>query len=263
MKFRHHIAVLTCLISATANANDGAAGLDGGNLVFKNLQGVEMRSEVLTISPEKVSVTYEFFNKTDADISSLVSFPIEIELESDLNFDAKAANPNQFSVTVNGTARSFETKSQKKDGLKTVQHYWTQNFPAKKVTRIQHSYKPIFSSDVMQLMVGGKDSSKEMEKSRDEYYSVFAKEFCLSPGQKQQMRKGRYIFDVLRYVLMTANTWDGPIRNFKLRLEKGDRDHLFLCTDLNLKKTAPGVFEASKRDFRPKSDLRIAYSRKL
>lgn len=52
------IAALATLAAREAHANDGAAGLDAGELVFKHLDGVQMESEDLFISEKAVRVRY-------------------------------------------------------------------------------------------------------------------------------------------------------------------------------------------------------------
>jgi hypothetical protein len=85
---RHPIAsvlALTCLASlaGTASANDSSAELATGGLVFVTNGDVEMRSEKLFISAEQIRVTYEFFNKSDKDVTTLVAFPLpEIRITS-------------------------------------------------------------------------------------------------------------------------------------------------------------------------------------
>lgn len=62
------------LLQNSCFANDGAVGLDSGNIVFKKSDGVTMRSEDLYISPKTIWVRYEFQNVTANDITTFVGF---------------------------------------------------------------------------------------------------------------------------------------------------------------------------------------------
>lgn len=70
-------AVLALALLPTASlANDSSAELAAGGLVFVRSEAIEMRSEDLYVSTETVRVKYRFFNRTDADVVSLVAFPM-------------------------------------------------------------------------------------------------------------------------------------------------------------------------------------------
>jgi hypothetical protein len=102
---------LTCLAPAglapVARANDTTAELATGGLIFVTTDAVEMRSEKLFISTNQVRVTYEFFNKSDKDVTTLVAFPLpEIRITSqDDNVAVPSVAPDNafgFKTTVDG-----------------------------------------------------------------------------------------------------------------------------------------------------------------
>ena len=72
------LAVASVLLAGTVPcvANDTSASIDAGGLVFRQSADIEMKSEVLTISPETVEVDYVFFNKSAKDIATPVAFPL-------------------------------------------------------------------------------------------------------------------------------------------------------------------------------------------
>jgi Domain of unknown function (DUF4424) len=70
------LALTLACMAPPARANDTSAELATGGLVFVHNDDVEMRSEKLFISTEQVRVTYEFFNKSDKDVTVLVAFPL-------------------------------------------------------------------------------------------------------------------------------------------------------------------------------------------
>ena len=59
-----------------ALANDSTAELGTGGLILSRTDAVRMVKEDLFISEEKVTVDYVFRNVTDADVSTIVAFPM-------------------------------------------------------------------------------------------------------------------------------------------------------------------------------------------
>lgn len=74
------IVLLLCVLIAfppALSADDGAASIAaGGIIVMKRETRIVMAKEVLTISPTRVVVDYDFRNDTDQDVSTEVAFPI-------------------------------------------------------------------------------------------------------------------------------------------------------------------------------------------
>lgn len=69
-------ALSLALIGAPALANDTSVTLGAGGLEIARSDAIEMKSEELFISMERVSVRYVFRNKTGADVKTLVAFPL-------------------------------------------------------------------------------------------------------------------------------------------------------------------------------------------
>lgn len=71
-------------------------------------------------------------------------------------------------------------------------------------------------------------------------------------GNVQKLRERR-----ITYVLKTGANWAGPIKDFKVVIDKGLPDRLVsFCLD-NVKKISPTAFEIRKKDFTPERDLKI------
>jgi hypothetical protein len=90
-----------------ARANDSTAELATGGLIFVTTDDIEMRSEKLFISTDQVRVTYQFFNKSDKDVTTLVAFPLpEIRIANqDDNVAVPSESPDNifgFKTTVDG-----------------------------------------------------------------------------------------------------------------------------------------------------------------
>jgi hypothetical protein len=142
-------ALSLSIFDSAIYANDGAAGLAGGELHFKNLQGIQMASEDLFISPQLVKVEYKFRNTTLKPITTLISFPIRADILLDNNWDTNSKNPNEFAVEVDGKQTPFQTKIKRSEDTLQIDHFfWEQIFPASTEVKIVHTYQPIFERGV-------------------------------------------------------------------------------------------------------------------
>ena len=74
------VALALALLSSgglvTARANDTAAELRTGGLVFVRSDAIEMEEEDLFISMDEIRVDYVFRNRTEEDVRSIVAFPM-------------------------------------------------------------------------------------------------------------------------------------------------------------------------------------------
>jgi len=98
-------ASLCCGIPA-ARANDTTAALTTGGLVFQTNPNIEMRSEDLSISRQRIDVRYRFFNRASTDQTVTVAFPLpEVDAGEATNIavpDDDADNFLQFRTVVDG-----------------------------------------------------------------------------------------------------------------------------------------------------------------
>ncbi|MCD8550828.1 MAG: DUF4424 domain-containing protein [Shewanella xiamenensis] len=139
---------------------------------------------------------------------------------------------------------------------------WEQTFPAGQSVSISHSYTPSISTGI-----------PDTANSIIDTYTELA---CLDESAKQGIRKRNLIVkqdgeDVeygvewshLSYILVTANNWQGAIKDFKLTIKKSQpTDLISLCFDGELKKTDPLTFEFQQKQFTPTQDLSILFIRK-
>ena len=70
------LAVASLLLVAPAAANDSAAALGIGGLIFETNDAVSMESEELYLSDEQVRVRYTYRNTSDKSVELLVAFPL-------------------------------------------------------------------------------------------------------------------------------------------------------------------------------------------
>jgi hypothetical protein len=92
-----------------AFANDSAAALAAGGIELIRQEQITMEKEDLFISPEKVTVSYEFRNTSDQDITTEVAFPIpEFGYQDKYSWHGRFIN--DFKVYVNGDLVPYETE---------------------------------------------------------------------------------------------------------------------------------------------------------
>ncbi|RYG09868.1 MAG: DUF4424 domain-containing protein, partial [Chitinophagaceae bacterium] len=68
----------------------------------------------------------------------------------------------------------------------------------------------------------------------------------------------------ISYILLTANNWQGPIKEFELTIKKQQAaDILSLCFAGTLKKIDPVTFVFRQANFRPQEDISLLFIRKV
>lgn len=109
MKLAPFVAALSLTLSASAFANDGIGGVDLGNIKLGHTDKVAMAKEVLDISPNRVSVDYEFLNETDKDVHESLVFPLPPYHSDDGYEDGYFGQPPGFRILVDGQEKPFST----------------------------------------------------------------------------------------------------------------------------------------------------------
>lgn len=61
----------------------------------------------------------------------------------------------------------------------------------------------------------------------------------------------------IAYVLRTANSWAGPIGQFRLTLDKGAVENVISLCVTEIQKTGPTTFVVERTDYTPDRDLEI------
>jgi hypothetical protein len=331
-----------CLAAGGAAANDGFGGLSATGLTFARTDAVVMETEDLTITPDRISVSYTFRNITAADVTGEVIFPLPpIPLSGlmmsawNLPADLASENPFGFTVTVDGKAvpvavdriavveppwQAGRTAAAKYDapgrdvtavlarhGLPltldaedirrrllalpaaaradlaaggvaewydpapgedfppdawanwsvVLRHHWTQRFPAGQVLRIDHSYAHHPPGGLF-----GWQHPPTEDWQRD-----LQARYCIDNGTSRAIARALPAGEDdatswgmawnIAYVLRTAGSWAGPVRRFRLTLDKGAADRVIsLCAE-GVVRTGPTTFVIEKTDFTPDRDLDI------
>jgi hypothetical protein len=144
--------------------------------------------------------------------------------------------------------------------------YWEQTFPSKTETVIEHRYKPSVGSTV-QTALGSPDAAQE------DWYEDYVEKYCLDKDFLSAVERARreaksqfgapYSEQRIEYILSTGANWAGPIKEFRLVVDKGDPDSLVSFCGDDVKKVSPTRFEMKMTDFTPEDDLALLILKKL
>ncbi|NBE09212.1 DUF4424 family protein [Paragemmobacter ruber] len=324
------------LFPAAVFANDGFGGLSATGLHFAQTDAIAMESEDLFISPDRIRVTYTFRNRTDADVTGEVIFPLPpISLQylqtSDFNLPEDRENLVNFTATVDGQpvpvtidriavieppwvedrppAEQYDTPGRdvtaalarhgipltldvaaltdtlnalpaetraalQAEGLAEfyagdpaqgmppetwplwsiiLRYHWTQTFPAGQTLTIAHDYENRPPGGLFYWQ----------HPATEDWATGYAARYCIDDRTSRGIAKrlapaqGMGVAYSLAYVLRTANSWAGPIGDFRLTLDKGAEENIIsLCAE-GVEKTGPTTFEIRKRNYSPDRDLDI------
>ncbi len=135
-----------------------------------------------------------------------------------------------------------------------------QIFPAGKTISVQHRYKPLAGGSV-----GGTWTKPDL---KDDWVKIQIKKYCVEESwlaalakKDAQLSKREYDLTYselwLGYVLKSGANWQGPIRDFRLVVDKGKPDSLVSFCAEGVKKISPTQFEVRKKNFEPTQDLNI------
>lgn len=160
------------------------------------------------------------------------------------------------------------------------QYHWTQTFPAHSIVHIRHEYTPAVGFEMMpsaaeafQLALQPVDARKsgKLEPQMSETLGLLAG-FCADPGFLRVMSramKGSASEDIVYphwvdFILTTANTWQRPIEDFTLIVERpkprlGRRDLISFCSPGTVEKLDPDYFQVHLSNFVPTSELHIGF----
>ena len=94
------LLLIICLIPV-AYANDGYSAIGTGGIEFKHTNDIQLRSEILTISMDNISVKYQFYNDSAGPIHATVSFPLP---KITCGYWGKNASIDDFKAIVDGKA---------------------------------------------------------------------------------------------------------------------------------------------------------------
>lgn len=134
-----------------------------------------------------------------------------------------------------------------------------QLFPAGRSVVVTHRYAP---------MIGGSVAGSLLPELRKEYPGNI-KQYCIDnaflaafdrkvAAQRQNPDAPMpYSETWIGYVLSSGRNWLGPIKDFRLVVDKGKPENLVSFCMSGVKKISPTQFEVRRKNFEPKGDLEI------
>jgi hypothetical protein len=133
-------------------------------------------------------------------------------------------------------------------------YHWEQVFPAQKELMIEHRYQPSVGAMAGTIFHGdiGQDLLKEYKKK----YCT-ERSFLAAVQRTQKKTDTPFQEHYLEYILTTGANWAGPIRNFRLVVDKGATDNLVSFCATNVKKISPTQFEVKAKNYTPRRNLKV------
>ena len=145
-------------------------------------------------------------------------------------------------------------------------YYWEQTFPAGAATVVEHRYHPSVGASV-QTALGSPDQAKEPW--FDEYKSKYCLESEFLAAVERERKTAHSKFGApfaeqrIDYILKTGANWSGPIKEFRLLVDKGEPDNLASFCGEDAKPLEDTKYEMVKTDYTPDGNLSILILKKL
>ena len=139
---------------------------------------------------------------------------------------------------------------------KRVNYYWEQEFPSGREITIEHSYTPHTGSAQSPVEKGVLEASCAEEGLIRTLQTWSGKQS--DSGEKKNKPRFFFIINV-RYILQTAKTWLGPIKDFSLMVEKPSEASLVSFCAKGVKKTDSRHFAVTYKNYVPEKDLEVYF----
>jgi hypothetical protein len=137
-----------------------------------------------------------------------------------------------------------------------------QTFPPGKPVSVEHRYRTSVGMSVDSVLRQGLREAKGMESEVQRYKGLFCinddflksidKIASTGEANKHGIQERR-----ISYVLKTGANWAGPIKKFRLFVDKGRADRIVSFCGEGVKKISATGFELRATDFTPTKDLNI------
>jgi hypothetical protein len=139
-----------------------------------------------------------------------------------------------------------------------VTYVWDYTFEPKSITNVRHRYRPFIATGTWGMY-------------DPEYAAEKIEQYCIDKKLEQKLKRlyqagvnvtpYRMIDGTqLEYVLKTATSWKGAIKEFTLRLHKGHKsEYISLCFPGDFKKVNDLTLETKLYDFVPVDDLKVLF----
>ena len=138
-------------------------------------------------------------------------------------------------------------------------YYWSQVFPAKKEIVIEHQYQPSVGASVETMVGNPQGDATERETNRKRY--CMDREFVAAAQRaRNALKRGSESKPLsekrLEYILVTGGNWAGPIKDFRLVIDKGAEGNLISACG-KFKKISATQFELRQADYFPERNLEV------
>jgi len=137
-----------------------------------------------------------------------------------------------------------------------------QTFAANRITTVEHRYRPSVGISQDTVLRKGLRDSKGMEREIERYRS----EYCIDPAFLSALDKlagageansKRLQERRIAYRLKTGANWAGPIKDFRLVVDRQAPGRLVSFCAPGMKAVSPTASEVTVKDFTPDKDLKI------
>lgn len=135
-----------------------------------------------------------------------------------------------------------------------LKYFWKQRFPKNSVVHISHSYRPAYGMSVIELPT---DYYPAYLKNILLYRQFFADHPQLAAYKDADANREDRLYLIVSFILKSANSWDGPIKDFQLVL-KGTPAFFVASLDGNMSMDGDKIV-IEKRQFTPTEDLQVFY----
>jgi hypothetical protein len=137
-----------------------------------------------------------------------------------------------------------------------------QTFPPNQPVVVEHHYRTSvgvsFDTVLRKGLRGNKNLESEVQRYRtlyciqDNFLAAIDNLGGASDANAEKLQEWR-----INYVLKTGANWAGPIKDFKLVVDKGKPDRLVSFCGDNIVKISPTAFQISAKNYTPNKNLRI------
>jgi Domain of unknown function (DUF4424) len=137
-----------------------------------------------------------------------------------------------------------------------------QSFPPGKPVAVEHRYRTSVGMSFDTILRQGLRQNKNLEPEVQRYKSKYCVDdnfLNLVDGLRPADRPGkpRTIERRISYVLTTGANWAGPIKDFRLVVDKGNAERIVSFCGQDIKEISATQLELRAADFTPKQDLEI------
>lgn len=297
IRFIRLFSLMTIILSIAgiAVANDSSAALSTGGIVLEENENIVLITENLLLSPSKVRVEYEYLNESTSAETLLVAFalPKLDKLDDQINWPRPSYL--NFKTWVDGKEiklvegyKYWELEEQTQKLLSNLgnktDYYLVlrqQTFPENKITQVVHEYTPAVGGGIpyynykemrTALAKIQEDETNRNEhgywlnctdaddalKNLDDWVARMQKKEGLDPLDEENYWQYLIWFDKLSYILTTGNNWNGPIRNFNLKVTADRPFFLNTCFE-GLERTSETSYEFNATDYSPRKNIYLMF----